>query len=252
MSRFSHAAFLLVFLKVSGGAQTPPTIAGFGADLSGCIESIGVTMSPTANVRAAIPADVRLVGDGQPLTPLVVRTSRCEHMVLDGAREKDLSIVQIGAMMQPRDSEAFVESYSIYLYASDAKFTHALQRLGVSAQHVPNLDYRYKPQANSSSSALSVAVSRPGNPGLLLVGLVAPPSGAVQPFIANWWQNVNGGIVRMNTFVPALSVGGAGLFMTFDASGALGRLFGANAATFNVLQQFNSFPTARTQVHLLP
>ena len=49
----------------------------FAVEFSDCVESIGVTLVPTASARAYVPNQFILAGEGQPVTPLVVRTARC-------------------------------------------------------------------------------------------------------------------------------------------------------------------------------
>src|SRR5262245_12777737 len=66
-----------------------------------CIESIGVGLVPLAKARALVPAPFVLVGEGQPVTPLVVSTADCGGISVEGARAKPGSIVQVGAVIVP-------------------------------------------------------------------------------------------------------------------------------------------------------
>jgi hypothetical protein len=45
--------------------------SSFAVEFTDCVESIGVTLVPTASVRAHVPEQFILAGEGQPVTPLV-------------------------------------------------------------------------------------------------------------------------------------------------------------------------------------
>ena len=62
--------------------------ANFPVEFTDCVESIGVTLVPTASARAYVPNQFILAGDGQPVTPLVVRTARCVGIAVDGHRAR--------------------------------------------------------------------------------------------------------------------------------------------------------------------
>ena len=222
------------------------TLSSFDVEFSGCVESIGVGLVSTASVPV-LPAGFQLVGQGQPMTPIVVRTSRCEEITVDGQRSKGGSIVQIGVVIVPPEPGAFIDTYGLWYYTSDAKLAHQLQKAGINAQHVPTLDYDYA-ASPSPSQPLSVTVRKPGDPTLSLTGTVTPSPGPPDLFIANWWSQGTGGVVKMTTTVPSINTGGASLLLSTDPDSALGQLLGGSSAGFVILQQFNSFPAANMHV----
>jgi len=191
---------------------------------------------------------VHLVGEGQPVTPIVVRTSRCGGIAVDGQNSKPGSVVQIGVVIVPPDFSGDINNYTLWYYTSDAKLAHELQMLGVEAQHVPTIDYDY--ERSGASDPLFVAVPRPGSPRLWLDGTVIESTTLAGSFEAIWWAKVNGGSVRMDTLVPNIFIGGADLTLTTASSGALGQLIGGTSSGFPILQQFNTFASAHLGVSI--
>ena len=220
----------------------------FMVEFTNCVESIGVGLVPTEQVQSLVPAEFHLVGEGQPVTPIVVRTARCRGIAVDGNRPNGGSIVQIGVVIVPPDFSGDINNYTLWYYTSDAKLAYHLERLGVAAQHVSTIDYDYE----RGSDALFVAVPRPGNPRLSLDGTVIASTLPAGSFEAIWWARVRGGSARMDTLVPAIFIGTADLTLTTNAGGALGQLIGGSSASFPVLQQFNTFANAQTAVSVTP
>jgi hypothetical protein len=220
----------------------------FEVEFTNCVESIGVGLIPTAQAQALVPSEFHLVGEGQPVTPIVVRTSRCEGIAVDGYSPNAGSVVQIGVVIVPPDFSGNINNYTLWYYTSDAKLAHHLERLGVAAQHVPTIDYDYEP--SGASNPLFVAVPRPGDPSLSLGGTVSESTTLAGSFEAIWWAKINGGNARMDTLVPAIFIGGADLTLMTGASGALGQLIGGSSSGFPLLQQFNTFASAHLGVSI--
>jgi hypothetical protein len=197
-------------------------------------------------VQPLVPAEFHLVGEGQPVTPIVVRTARCGGIAVDGQDSKPGSVVSIGVVIVPPDFSGDINNYTLWYYTSDAKLAHQLQMLGVAAQHVPTIDYDY--EGSGASLPLFVAVPRPGSPRLWLDGTVIESTTPAGSFEAIWWAKVNGGRVRMDTVVPEIFIGTADLTLTTAASGALGQVIGGTSAGFPILQQFNTFASAHLDV----
>ncbi len=243
---------VLLLSSVSAGPvaqETHRVFSGFTVAFTDCVESIGVGLIPTAQAQALIPPQFHLAGEGQPVTPIVVRTANC-GIAVDGHRPKVGSIVQIGVVILPPDFTGDINNYTLWYYTSDAKLAHNLEKLGINAQHVPTIDYGYEPSGNGNPGSLFVAVPRPGSPRLSLDGTVTESETPAGSFDANWWVKTGSGIVKMETLVPGIFIGGANLALTTDASGRLGHLIGGSSAGFPVLQQFNTFSTANMRVSL--
>jgi hypothetical protein len=216
----------------------------FSVEFSDCVESIGVGLVSTASAQALLPAGFHLVGEGQPVTPMVARTSRCQSITVDGERSKGGAIVQLGVVIVPPEPGAFIDTYALWYFTSDAKLAHQLQKAGIDAQHVPNIEYEYAPPAPT----LSITVRKPGDPILSLAGTVTPSPVPAGIFIANWWSLGTAGVVKMTTTVPSIDIGAADLLLSTPAESALGQLLGGPAAGFVILQQFNSFAAAHMDV----
>jgi hypothetical protein len=224
-------------------AQASFSRSYFAVEFSDCVESIGVTLAATAGVRPYVPSPFVVVGEGQPVTPLVVRTARC-GIAIDGGRARRGEIVQVGAVIVPPDFTGDINNYTIWYYTSDAYLALRLILAGVHAQFVPTIDYDYHPV----DSAFHVAVPLPGIPRLELSGMVTESPLPAGSFLANWWQLTPKGMVKMGTDVPVIDIGGADLTLTTRAQGPLGQLIGGSAIGFPILQQFNTFVAAQMSV----
>src|SRR5262249_11549881 len=136
--------------------------SGFSVDFSGCIESIGVGLVPTDAAQAYVPAGFVLAGAGGPVTPIVVRTSRCDGISVDGGRAKRGIVVQIGLVLVPPDFTGDINNYTLWYYTSDKNLAQVLQGAGVAAQWVPGLVDVYVPQVPGDLDPLAVLVPPPG------------------------------------------------------------------------------------------
>jgi hypothetical protein len=250
---FFGVAFLTAFTigSVCANPQSlhvPDQPTGFAVDFTDCVESIGVTLVPTASARLYVPNQFVLAGEGQPVTPLVVRTARCSGIATAGHSPTPGEIVQIGAVIVPPDFTGDINNYTIWYYTSDLHLALRLLLAGVRAQYVPTIDYDYDTGANS----LFVRVPLPGIQRLTLAGTVTPSPQPVGSFVANWWQAASGGSVKMSTNVPIINIGGADLLLTTNEHGPLGQLMGGSSRGFPIIQQFNTFGAAHMQVALAP
>src|SRR5580765_6792146 len=72
------ALICTLYASHMGAAAPAPPADNFAVEFSNCVESIGVTLVPTESARPLVPSEFHLVGDGGPVTPLVVRTARCD------------------------------------------------------------------------------------------------------------------------------------------------------------------------------
>jgi len=239
------AATLLAHpLSPSHAIEVP---AGFAVEFSGCVETIGVGLVSTASAQALLPAGFHLAGEGRPVTPMVARTAHCEGITVDGERTKGGSIVQLGVVIAPPQAGAFIDTYALWYYTTDAKLAHQLRKAGMNAQHVPTIEYDYAPSP-AATQPFSVKVRKPGDPTLSLTGTVAPSPGPAGFFVANWWNLGTGGLLKMTTTVPSINTGGANLILSTDAGDALGQLLGGPLAAFAILQQFNTLHAAHMDV----
>jgi hypothetical protein len=220
----------------------------FTVEFTDCVESIGVTLAPTPNVRAYVPQSFILAGEGQPLTPVVVRTAHCGRIATAGHGIRGGDIVQIGAVVVPPEFGGDIDNYTIWYYTTDLRLALRLLQAGVSAQWVPTIDYDFDP----NDETLHVRVPLPGVPRLVVSGSVAPSSQPAGSFVANWWQSSNGRRTKMSTNVPVISIGAADLILTTSSNGPLGQLFGASSTGFPIVQQFNTFARANMKVAVAP
>lgn len=222
--------------------------SGFDVEFTDCVESIGVTLMPTTSARAYVPQSFILAGEGQPFTPLVVRTAHCRRIETAGQGSRSGDIVQIGAVIVPPDFTGDINNYTIWYYTSDLRLAFQLRAAGVSAQYVPTIDYHY----DTDDNMLDVRVPILALPRLVVSGTVAPSSQPAGSFVANWWQSADHGTTKMSTTVPVINIGSADLILTTNSNGQLGQLIGASSTGFPIIQQFNTFGSAQMQVAVVP
>ena len=234
--------------SIRAQAHSQGESSSFDVAFTDCVESIGVTLAPTASVRQLVPQSFILAGDGQPVTPLVVRTSHCGRITTEGHGQRGGDIVQIGAVLVPPDFTGDINNYTIWYYTSDLRLALRLLASGVSAQYVPTIDYNYE----TDDGTLHVRVPLPGIPRFVLSGSVAPSPEPAGSFLANWWQEVQGGKVKMSTNVPVINIGAADLTLTTNSNGPLGQLIGGSSTGFPIIQQFNTFASAQMHVTTAP
>jgi len=241
------ALLTVVTPRVQAASVSMDHPADFPVEFTDCVESIGVTLVSTERARAYVPAQFILAGEGQPVTPLVVRTARCRGIAVNGYMPKAGEIVQIGLVIVPPDFTGDINNYTLWYYTSDAKLATQLRDAGVTAQHVPTIDYDF----DTGDNSLFVRVPRPGSPRLALFGTVSPSPNPAGAFLANWWQQADAGRVKMSTQVPTINIGGADLTLMTDPSNPLGQLIGSGSIGFPIIQQFNTFTTAHMGVSVI-
>jgi hypothetical protein len=221
--------------------------SNFAVEFTDCVESIGVSLVPTERARTLVPSEFHLVGEGAPVTPLVVRTARCSIAVA-GQRPNVGEIAQIGLVIVPPDFTGDINNYTLWYYTTDADLANHMVRLGVAAQHVQNIAYGYVPGLAGTNVPFFVDVPRPGDPTFALSGTVTTSETPSGSFIANWWQKGRRETVKMSTDVPAISIGDANLTLTTEPDNELGQFIGRSSTSFPLLQQFNTFAAAHMQV----
>jgi hypothetical protein len=240
-------AFASSWFAGSDAASAAPG-PSFSVDFRDCIETIGVALVPTDEARAMVPPSFVLAGEGTPVTPAVVRTSRCRGIAVDGGRSDPGAVVQIGLVLVPPDFTGDINNFTLGYFTSDARLAERLRRAGVDAQHVPTIVYAYLPQAPGDSDPLAVLVPPPGRPQLAVGGHVTASNVPAGTFDANWWSESGHARVKMATDVPTIFIGTADLTLLTNAANSLGQLFGGGVVPFPILQQFNTFAHARMTV----
>ena len=70
-------------------------------------------------------------------------------------------------------------------------------------------------------------------------------------FVANWWARHERGLLKVSTTVPEGLIGEAQLGLRTNADSELGRLIGGGSLGFAVLQRYNTFPYARTELSIV-
>lgn len=240
------ALFAIVICWASVGKTAEPLLSLFQVRFDSCVESIGVGLAPTPSIQSQIPDGFIPVGANDPVTPIVVRTARCNLSILGHVRERR-KIVQIGAVIVPPDGTGDINNYCIYYYTDDLVLALALNLSGVKAQYVPVLQYNVGVDGD-----FSVRVPIPANPRLAIRGSVVPSNVPVGAFVANWWQSGYLGSVKMTTTVPAIKIGGADLQLTTPSNSSLASLLGTSEVGFPILQQFNGFDAATMNVAIGP
>jgi hypothetical protein len=241
------ATILITSLFPAYGGNGP---SDFTVEFTDCVETIGVTLLPTTQVEDLIPSGFHVVGEGLPVTPIVVRSAHCRISV-DGQRARVGTILQIGAVIVPPDFTGDINNYTLWYYTSDPKLAHYLKKLGMPVLLVPTINFELIPSADDGPDAFHITVPRPGNPALSLEGEVIPSEAPAGTFTANWWVETNQGTVKMQTYVPEIFIGDADLVLNVEEDSSINDLIGGQTLGFPILQQFNIFPTAQMDVNIL-
>ena len=228
-------------LAVLACAALPAAAHELDVAFGDCVESIGVGLAPTAEAQALTPSGFVLVGASDPVTPVVVRTARC-RIAIEGAAPRTGVIVQVGAVIVPPDFTADIDNVVFWYETDDLELSLRLRLRGVRAQFVPTLQYGVAPGAGPVP--FQVTAPWPAHPPLALSGTVTRSTTPVGSFVANWWTRSGTRLVKMQTTVPAIAIGGADLTLSTPPQSALARLFGTDTIGFPALQQFNAFASA--------
>jgi hypothetical protein len=239
---------LLICTPLSDSASAGDFFAeltNFQAKLKTVQETIGVGLVSTKSVRELVPDAFQLVGEGTPLTPIVVRTARSE-IAVDGQRSRLGTIVQIGAIIAPPDGTGDINNFTLLYYTDDLKLAIRLLLSGVKAQYSPTLKFQ-----RGNDGAFQVKVRMPSDPQFTVEGTVTQPAPPVGSFVANWWDQSFFGSTKMTTNVPSIAVGGADLELKTSRYNQLGQLIGSDTLNFPIIQQYNAFPDATLTVELL-
>lgn len=240
------AVGLLAVTGASRAEDKKSDAKGFSVEFTHVVESIGVDLVPTELAQLLVPDDFILAGDGGPVTPIVVRTAHAD-ISINGGRPRRGTIVQIGLVIVPPDFSGDINNYLLDYYTTDARLAHHLNKLGVNARHVENIDFDLDRDHGADTAQMTVSVPRT----LSLSGEVAASHTAAGSFDAIWWSQTSKGILRMETSVPEIFIGTADLELTTDPDGPLGQLLGGGTSNFVVLQQFNLFRKAQMEVSVL-
>lgn len=225
-------------------SATEPAIPLVQVNLANCVETIGVGLAPTSNVLQMIPETYIPVGISDPVTPIVVRSARCDVTVF-GQLQKKKCIVQIGAVIVPPDGTGDINNYTLFYVTDDLRLCLLLKLAGVDVQFAPVISYNI-----ATDNTLNVRVPFPSSARLTLTGNITPSQQTAGSFTANWWQDGPWGQVKMRTKVPHIKIGTADHQLSTPPGSSLSDLAGGGAISFPVLQQFNTFSNASLNVSL--
>jgi hypothetical protein len=241
-------------LAISGCSSEVGSVEGALADsdfvvsFDDCVESIGVTLAPTATVSGLVPADFIVAGIADPVTPLVVRTAHCRSASIGRDRSRDVSVVQVGAVIVPPDGTGDINNYTLFYYTDDRRLARALGRTGLDVEHVARIGYSVRRERDGTVS-FAVRLPRCRDSALALEGTVVPSNAIAGSFLANWWS-AGDRTVKMSTSVPEIAIGGADLVLTAEDDSPIAALTGSTTVDSWVLQQFNAFESAEMAVHV--
>lgn len=225
--------------------QPPPHLT---IELSDCVESVGIGLVSAERAQRLLPPGLKLLNDGQPVTPLVVLGAQCQGIAVTGAVPSAGAYVQIGLVIAPPDGTGEINIFMLWHFTTHLTLVRSLKSLGLDSQHVPNLGYDVTLGGKAGSTRITVPA--PAQPALILAGSITEPNEPIS-FVGNWWAKTERGLLKMNSTVPAALVSEAQLTLTTRADSALGRLIGDDTLDFAALQRFNSFKQAHTAVSVL-
>ncbi len=214
------------------------------------METVGVGLVPTERARALVPAPFRLPDDAQPVTPLVVLANKSAGITVGGTAPAAGAYVLIGLLIASPDGTGEFNTLLLWHYTSHRRLARTLHRFGVSSQLVPELEFTISLDGEGGTASLNLP--RPARPALALAGTFGSQDQPVpNGFVANWWARHERGLLKVSTTVPEGLIGEAQLGLRTNGDSELGRLIGGGTLGFAVLQRYNTFPYARTELSIV-
>lgn len=219
----------------------------FDVTFTDCTEQASLTNVPVANVRSLVPSHYALTNESSGSTVVVVRIANCKDVVVAGKDVGGGTVAQIGANLVSPDGTGNINNYTIYYSTTSKRLTRFLQRDGVPAQYVKNIDYGFTPDGKGGGS-LAISVGKPIDSPYKVSAQVVVPTAAPVPYTANWWADDDRQSTRMQTPIPAIAFGGATTTLTCDPKSNLGKILGGGSITFPDFDSYNAFYSAPMHV----
>jgi hypothetical protein len=212
----------------------------FSVSFSNCREYVAFGPVSLAAAQALVPPAFT-VSDIQGDGGIVVRTSACDTLSVEGSAPKPGIVAHVGINIASPDGTGDINNYTLLYVTTSEALAERLRRSGLPAVHTPKL-------AAEDPAVLpgEVYIAVFGDPiqPYFLNGTVDNPVGSPFPFLANWWYSGRFGKIRMSTNIPAIAFGTAGLVLHTSQSSPLGKLIGGNVDSnfplYNVRGEFAS------------
>ena len=215
----------------------------FSVTLTTCTETIGFGPIPAAQAQPFVPNGFVLAPIGASSAGLVVRSAKCQSMVVEGKQEGPASVAQIGLAIIPPDGTGDVNNYTVVYVTNSDRLAQRLRRAGLPATSDEGLLYEFTP---GTPGEIYVAAQSGKQPAFFLNGSVTNPAPPSFPFTANWWYQNRGDRIKMSTVIGHLRYGTtAQLRVATGRSSILGSLIGGNSFTnFILFSAQGEFPAA--------
>jgi hypothetical protein len=217
----------------------------FTIALTECVESVGVGLVSTERAQRLVPPPFKLLNNGAPVTPLVVLAMQGRGIAVADAAPSAGIIVQIGLIIAPPDGTGEINTFSLWHFTTHSLLARSLRKVGLNTQYVPTIHYNVTLGGKAGSTHITVPA--PAQPELTLGGAISEASQPIA-FNGSWWAKVDDSLLKLNSIVPSGLVREAQLTLATPADSPLGNLIGDATLSFAVLQRFNTFMHAQTQV----
>ncbi len=240
------ASVLVVAAASATFASAGPANASEGpltVDYHDCTEYIGFEWVGQDDVTALLPdgfAEDFGFGSFGPPPPdaaqIIVRTVHCDQVDVAGRDAGAVTLAQIGIVTALGDAENVdptpfngIDNYQLELITDSALLASRLNRAGVQATVTPNLSMTVEPAASGF-----VSVDIDADPRFTSSGIQADAN-PYPGFVADWWGEHGGELVRARQIIPEISFGFFGT-MTMDAGPAsvLHDIFGDDTVSYDV------------------
>ncbi len=212
-------------------------------DFHDCTEYIGFEWVGQDAVAGLLPddfADVFGFGSFGPPPPdaaqIIVRTVECDQVDVAGRDAGAVTLAQVGVVTALGDAENVdptpfngIDNFQLELITDSPRLASRLNRAGVRARVDPNLSMSVTP-----ADAGFVSVDIDAHPRFTSSGIQAD-SNPYPGFVADWWGEHGGDLVRARQVIPEISFGFFGT-MTMDAGPAsvLHDIFGDDTVSYDV------------------
>ena len=196
----------------------------FQVSFNDCKEYVAFGPISLAKAQAILP-DGYIASDIDGNGGIVVRTSVCAEVSVDGAPPQPAIVAHYGINIESLDGSGDINNYTLVYVTDHPQLAGKIRRIGLPAIY-------------SAYIAAEDPVTRPGSVyisifgiGLIPYSLTGNVNDPIEPafqFLANWWFEGRFGTLKQATNFASIAFGPANLVLQTTTPSALGQLIAGN------------------------